>query len=162
MYFIKLICDAPFHALLQIVDLELSKLLASFITPINLQHVESDSLAQRPTLSYSHQITLLDTETRRNMSSKILMSFLVPVIFLHKMEIVTTKKTPVSPVPKQEELYRMMTVRCIFAETTIPERIRPRIEIWPVKGHFLSKSISDVVEMGAYRYRFLQLLLWEF
>src|SRR5271155_1796167 len=81
-------------------DLELSKLLASFITPINLQHIESNSLAQRPTLSHSHQITLLDTKTRRNMSSKILVSFLVPVIFLHKMEIITTK-TPVSPDPSR-------------------------------------------------------------
>ena len=78
------------------------------------------------------------------MSSKILMSFLVPVIFFHKMEIITSK-TPVSSVC--QELYRMMTVRCIFAETTTPERIRPRIEIWPVKGHFLSNSISDVVEI---------------
>jgi hypothetical protein len=145
---------------IQIADLELSKLLVSFITPINLQHVESNSLAQRPTLSHSNQITLLDTKTRRNMSSKILMSFLVPVIFLHKMEIITTKNTS-QPRPKQE-LYRMMTVWCIFAETTTPERIRPRIEIWPVKGHFLSNSIRHAVEIWTYRYKFLQLLLWEF
>ena len=31
-----------------------------------------------------------------------------------------------------------MSVRCIFVETTVPLRIRPRIETKPVKGHFLS------------------------
>jgi len=35
-----------------------------------------------------------------------------------------------------------MMVRCILAETTMPERIRPRIEIWPVKGHFLSTLLD--------------------
>jgi hypothetical protein len=33
---------------------------------------------------------------------------------------------------------RTMRVRCILVETTVPVRIRPRIETWPVKGHFLS------------------------
>ena len=32
----------------------------------------------------------------------------------------------------------MMRVRCILVETTVPVRIRPRIETMPVKGHFLS------------------------
>lgn len=32
----------------------------------------------------------------------------------------------------------MMSVRCILVETTVPVRIRPRMEIRPVKGHFLS------------------------
>ena len=33
---------------------------------------------------------------------------------------------------------RMTMVRCILVETTVPVRIRPRIETRPVKGHFLS------------------------
>jgi hypothetical protein len=33
---------------------------------------------------------------------------------------------------------RIMTVRCILVETTVPVRIRPRMETVPVKGHFLS------------------------
>lgn len=32
----------------------------------------------------------------------------------------------------------MMMVRCILVETTVPVRIRPRMETRPVKGHFLS------------------------
>src|SRR5437870_1372304 len=32
----------------------------------------------------------------------------------------------------------MTMVRCILVETTVPFRIRPRIETRPVKGHFLS------------------------
>lgn len=31
-----------------------------------------------------------------------------------------------------------MIVRCILVDTTLPVRIRPRIETIPVKGHFLS------------------------
>jgi len=33
---------------------------------------------------------------------------------------------------------RIMRVRCILVETTVPVKIRPRIETRPVKGHFLS------------------------
>jgi hypothetical protein len=33
-------------------------------------------------------------------------------------------------------------VRFILVETTFPVSIRPRIEISPVKGHFLSKELS--------------------
>jgi hypothetical protein len=32
----------------------------------------------------------------------------------------------------------MTSVRCIFVDTTVPTRIRPRMETNPVKGHFLS------------------------
>ena len=45
--------------------------------------------------------------------------------------------------------YRMMMVRCILAETTMPERIRPRIEIWPVKGHFLSMPLDGEAKDNA-------------
>jgi hypothetical protein len=34
----------------------------------------------------------------------------------------------------------MMSVRVIFVETTLPVRMRPRIEMSPVKGHFLSAA----------------------
>ena len=39
---------------------------------------------------------------------------------------------------------RMMRVRCIFVLTTVPVRIRPRIETMPVKGHFLSVQRYNV------------------
>lgn len=38
----------------------------------------------------------------------------------------------------------MMMVRCILVETTVPVRIRPRMETRPVKGHFLSVVIFVV------------------
>lgn len=38
----------------------------------------------------------------------------------------------------------MMRVRCIFVETTVPVRIRPRIETSPVNGHFLSINPPSV------------------
>ena len=37
----------------------------------------------------------------------------------------------------------MMRVRCILVETTVPVKIRPRIETRPVKGHFLSVGIES-------------------
>lgn len=36
---------------------------------------------------------------------------------------------------------RMIRVRCILVETTVPVRIRPRMETRPVKGHFLSVGV---------------------
>lgn len=38
---------------------------------------------------------------------------------------------------------RMMRVRCILVETTLPVRIRPRMETMPVKGHFLSVTLES-------------------
>lgn len=37
---------------------------------------------------------------------------------------------------------RTMMVRCILVDTTVPVRIRPRMETRPVKGHFLSAKRS--------------------
>lgn len=36
-----------------------------------------------------------------------------------------------------------MMVRFILVDTTLPVRIRPRMEMSPVKGHFLSKVSSQ-------------------
>lgn len=62
----------------------------------------------------------------------------------------------------------MMRVLCIFVETTVPVRIRPRIETMPVKGHFLSKGprldvspeLKASLEDDAYRYRSLRSRSW--
>lgn len=52
---------------------------------------------------------------------------------------------------------RIMRVRCILVETTVPVRIRPRMETVPVKGHFLSilpkvsnSSSAEVVSQFVY------------
>ena len=37
----------------------------------------------------------------------------------------------------------MTRVRCILVDTTVPVRIRPRIETSPVKGHFLSNCFKS-------------------
>ena len=37
----------------------------------------------------------------------------------------------------------MMIVRVILVETTLPVKIRPRIETRPVKGHFLSITVVN-------------------
>lgn len=36
----------------------------------------------------------------------------------------------------------MIRVRCILVDTTVPVRIRPRMETRPVNGHFLSVEFS--------------------
>lgn len=38
----------------------------------------------------------------------------------------------------------MMRVRCILVETTVPVKIRPRMETRPVNGHFLSVGVMLV------------------
>jgi len=72
-------------------------------------------------------------------------AFFVSIVFLDIVQIVTAVMALDRVQLKHASCgslrgggYRMMIVRCILAETTTPERIRPRIEIWPVKGHFLS------------------------
>lgn len=127
-------------------SLKLAKLLTPFIASIDLQHIESYSLAQRSALSNRHIISLLDSKARRNVGGKVLVTFLVPIIFLDVVEVVTTKYAlALCPNTLYLGPYRMMMVRCILAETTMPERMRPRMEIWPVKGHFLStKRISNL------------------
>jgi hypothetical protein len=72
-------------------SLKLAKLLTPLIASIDLQHVESDSLAQRSALTNSHIITLLDSKARRNVGGKVLVTLLVPIIFLDVVEVVTTK-----------------------------------------------------------------------
>lgn len=39
-------------------------------------------------------------------------------------------------------------VRCILVETTVPVRIRPLMETWPVNGHFLSAVHRTKLEIG--------------
>ena len=39
-------------------------------------------------------------------------------------------------------------VRCILVETTVPVKIRPRIETIPVKGHFLSMYEPSMAFLG--------------
>ena len=41
-------------------------------------------------------------------------------------------------------------VRVILAETTLPVRMRPRIETSPVKGHFLSMYVPLMASLGVY------------
>jgi hypothetical protein len=41
-----------------------------------------------------------------------------------------------------------MRVRCILVLTTVPVRIRPRMETMPVKGHFLSEMHHTSVQLS--------------
>jgi len=72
-------------------SLKLAKLLAPLIASINLQQIESHSLAQRSALSNSHIIPLLDSKAWRNVGSEVLVTFLVSIVFLDIVEVVTTK-----------------------------------------------------------------------
>jgi len=42
----------------------------------------------------------------------------------------------------------MIIVRVILVETTLPVKIRPRIEMSPVKGHFLSEGNKPLEPNG--------------
>jgi len=43
---------------------------------------------------------------------------------------------------------RITSVRCILVETTVPVRMRPRIETKPVNGHFLSMYEPSIAVFG--------------
>lgn len=56
----------------------------------NLQDVESNGLRQRSTLTNNDDVTLLDTESWGNVSSDVLVSLLVSVVFRDKVEVVSS------------------------------------------------------------------------
>jgi hypothetical protein len=66
-------------------------LLAPLITSIDLQQIESHSLAQRSALANGNIITLLDSKARRNVGGKVLVTFLVSIILFDVVEVVTTR-----------------------------------------------------------------------
>ena len=55
----------------------------------HLQHVEPDSLAERPALANSDLVTDVDTESRAAVGGKVLVSLLVTVVLWHKVQVFT-------------------------------------------------------------------------
>lgn len=70
--------------------LELGELLLLGSRDSNLQDVESNGLRQRSALANNNNITLLDTESWGNVSSDVLVSLLVSVVFWNKVEVVSS------------------------------------------------------------------------
>jgi hypothetical protein len=136
--------------------LKFSKLFAPLIAPINLQHIEPHRLTQRSTLSNSNNIALLNTETWRDMSSKILVTFLIPIIFLHIMKIITT-------IVRSEHWFGIPNDDCTMhfsrddntRENSTTNRDLTR------KGTFLVYTVKTILR-GVYQCMFPRWLLWEF
>lgn len=70
--------------------LELGELLRLGLGDSNLQDVESNSLRKRSALTNDNNVTLLDTESWGNVSSDVLVSLLVSVVFWNKVEVVSS------------------------------------------------------------------------
>lgn len=70
--------------------LELRELLGLGSSNRNLQDVESNSLGQRSALANSDDITLLDTESWRNVSGNVLVSLLESVVFWNVVQVVSS------------------------------------------------------------------------
>lgn len=68
--------------------LELGELLRLRNRNSDLQDVESDSLGDRSTLANNDNVTLLDTESWRNMSSNVSVSLLVSVVLWNVVQVV--------------------------------------------------------------------------
>lgn len=68
--------------------LELSELLRLRNRDSDLQDVESDSLGDRSTLADNDNVTLLDTESWRNVSSNVSVSLLVSVVLWNVVQVV--------------------------------------------------------------------------
>lgn len=56
----------------------------------NLQHIESNGLGNRSTLTNNNNITFLDTESGRNVGSQVLVSLLVSVVFRNIVQVVSS------------------------------------------------------------------------
>lgn len=70
--------------------LKLGELLRLGLGDGNLQDVESDSLGKRSALTNDNNVTLLDTESWGNVSSDVLVSLLVSVVFRNEVEVVSS------------------------------------------------------------------------
>lgn len=73
-----------------VCNLELGELLGLGSRNSNLQDVESDGLGKWSTLTNNDNVTLRNTEGWRNVDSDVLVSLLVSVVFLDKVEVVSS------------------------------------------------------------------------
>jgi len=73
-----------------ICSLELGELLGLGSRHSNLQHVESNGLRKRSTLTGNDNVTLGNTEGWRDVDSNVLVSLLVSVVFLDEVEVVSS------------------------------------------------------------------------
>lgn len=63
---------------------------------LDFQNIKSDCFRERSALADSDDISFLDSETRGNMSSNVLMSFLVSVVLFDVVQIVSSDDYGVS------------------------------------------------------------------
>lgn len=71
-------------------NLELRELLGLGSRHSNLQDVESNGLGKWSTLTNNNNVTFLDTESWGDVGSNVLVSLLVSVVFLDKVEVVSS------------------------------------------------------------------------
>ncbi|KAH3661844.1 hypothetical protein OGAPHI_006022 [Ogataea philodendri] len=71
-------------------NLELGESLGLGLGRSNLHNVESHSLGDWSTLTNSNNVTLLDSESWRNVSSEVLVSLLVSVVFWNVVQVVSS------------------------------------------------------------------------
>jgi hypothetical protein len=69
---------------------ELDTLLLTTTGSLNINDVESDSLGERTALTESHEVTLVDTEARRQVSWEILVTLLETVVLGDVVKVITT------------------------------------------------------------------------
>lgn len=70
--------------------LKLGELLGLRDRRSNLQHIESNGLGNWSTLSNNNNISLLDTESWRNVSSQVLVSLFVSVVFWNIVQVLSS------------------------------------------------------------------------
>jgi hypothetical protein len=68
----------------------LEKLDTTGSRSLDLDHVETDGLRKRAALTDDHGITFLETETRRAVSSDVLVTLLETVVLLDVVQEITT------------------------------------------------------------------------
>lgn len=80
-----------YHGLCTISYLELSKLLLGSLNGnVDLENVESHSLGKRTALTNGDNVSLVHTESRRNVGSKVLVTLLVSVVLGNVVEVVSS------------------------------------------------------------------------
>lgn len=72
------------------IYLELGELLRLARCAGHAEHVETDSLRQRTALANSHNITLVHTESRADVGSKVLVALLITIVLGNVVQVLTT------------------------------------------------------------------------
>jgi hypothetical protein len=113
-------------------EVELFSGIPDDIVGLDLENVESDGLGKGSALSRNHDVAFLDGEAGRGVARDVLVSFLETFVFGHVVQVVSPDDAGLVHLGRNNHPPAIMIISVFYFT------ILPRIETFPVNGHFLS------------------------